>query len=71
MKIDVYKVDSGIPVPAKGVPLNQLEVGESFVVPIDKRRSVATVASRVKRETGKKFTIRKIDNDNVRVWRTE
>lgn len=68
-QIGVYQIDSGVPVPGTKAPLDQLKVGESFVIPIDRRRSVATVASRMKHETGKSFTIRKIDDENIRIWR--
>lgn len=73
MKIPVYTIDTGVPVKDRNTspPLMQLEVGQSVLFPLQKRMSVQTTASKIKKETGKKFVIRKMDDDNARVWRTE
>lgn len=73
MKIDVYKVDNSVPVPSDGdkIPIHLLEVGESFLFPIDERPRVQSLASQVKKRTGKNFTVRKQDELVGRVWRTE
>lgn len=72
--IPIYQVDSGVPIPQERLeqlPLEKLEVGESFLFPLAKRRSVQTVASRMKKEKGKEFTVRKMDENNARIWRTK
>lgn len=72
--IPVYQIDSGVPIPEEKytrVPLEQLEVSDSIQFPISKRRSVASLASRLKKETGKEFTVKKMDERNCRIWRTK
>lgn len=71
---------SVVPVDSKKVPIPQqllkypfatMKVGDSFTVSIKDRKNVSARASRVGAETGKKFTVRKIDENTLRVWRTE
>lgn len=71
-----YEVKKGIPVekPAGGrsarmYPFPIMEVGDSFDVPIDQRVNVATKASKQKRKYGREFTVKKINETTVRVWR--
>ena len=67
-KVPVVTIDTGVPIPEKvSYPLKDLEVGESFVFPANKRSSVSARASRI---TGKEFTIKKQDEATCRVWRT-
>jgi hypothetical protein len=47
--------------------LRQLEVGDSFAVPIG-RAALAAHARRVAKETGRKFIVRD-EEGNSRVWR--
>lgn len=71
--IPVYQIDSGVPIPQGSfgrIPIADLEIGDSFLFPIEKRRSVQTIASRVKKDTGRDFTIKKMDDNTCRVWRT-
>lgn len=71
-KIEVYQIDNGVPVPGTALPpIRQLGVGESILFTLDKRNSVQSFASRLKRETGWKFKIQKQDENNARVWRVE
>ena len=72
-RIDVIQIDTSVPVPAyRGkYPLDSMEVGESFVVQEQARRSVASLASALKRTSTKEFTIRKQADGNVRVWRVK
>jgi hypothetical protein len=72
-KIPVYSIDTGVPVPETygSFPLAQLKVGESILFPLEKRRSVATLASKLKKDEGKVYTIKKMDDNNARVWRVE
>lgn len=70
------KVDKNVPVPtdraAYGeIPIKDLEVGESIVFPATRRSGVQSNASRVKKATGKEFTIRKVNPTDCRIWRTK
>lgn len=72
MPIEVYTIDSNVPIPTSALPpIGMLEVGDSILFSASKRRSVATTASRLKKEQGKRFKINKQDADTVRIWRTE
>lgn len=71
-KIPVITIDTGVPIPDTGsYPFSRLEVGHSFVAPIDMRTNISSAATQYGKRTGTKFTIRKIDKDNIRVWRSE
>lgn len=76
-KATVFTIDTGVPVPAKEpstreqVPVHQLDVGESILFPLELRRAVSSIASRLKESDGKKFTIRKEGAANARIWRVE
>ena len=67
--IEVYQIDNAIPVPGDGLPINQLEVGESFVFPIEKRSQIQVAASTLKRRQGKVFVVRKQNEEFARIWR--
>ena len=70
MNIPVTQIDKGVPAPLGAkYPVNQLEVGESFVFPLTARQTVSPLASKIKKLTGKTFTIRKFDDGNARIWR--
>lgn len=71
-KIRVATIDSGIPIPDKYSftdLIGRLEVGESFQFNSKNRRSVASIASKIAKEQGRQFTVRKVDENNTRVWR--
>lgn len=76
-KIPVYSIDSGVPVPESAtptrqqIPIHMLEVGDSILFPASKRAVVAPFASRLKKTEGKVFVIKKMDEDNVRIWRVK
>lgn len=72
-KIDVVTIDSGIPIPSsrEKYPLSELKVGESFSFRTEKRASVQSAASLMKRTTAKEFRIRKIEDGICRVWRVK
>lgn len=69
--------EKNIPVPnsvvSKKYHFEKMQVGDSISVPADKR--YRQVLSRLVSDYGNrhkmKFTIRKIDDQSVRVWRTE
>lgn len=70
------KVDKGIPIPNRGgrrddeFPWLQLHVGDSFAVPWNERHRIANTYD-VGRRHGRTFTVRKMPDNTVRVWRTE
>lgn len=69
------EIEKNIPIPrshAEGVkyPFPQMEIGDSFVVPIDRRVAVCMACLRYKEKHGKQFTTRKTeDGKSIRVWR--
>lgn len=70
-KIQVYEVQDDVPVPIDILRvLREMEKGQSFTFPPERRRTVATYASKVRKETGHKFVLRVEDNIG-RVWRAE
>jgi hypothetical protein len=69
--IDVVQIDTGIPIPTSKYPLRSLNVGESFLVPLENRNSVQAQVSRLKATTDREFVVRKMDEETVRVWRTK
>lgn len=69
------ELEKGIPVPEKAYAksgllqtLKVMEIGDSFVWPKAKRGGLPTYFRQIHNA---KFTSRTIDNDSVRVWRTE
>lgn len=65
------KIDSNVPLPeSRGTyPLDQLEVGDSFSVPVEKTQSLrSTVYLFNKTHPDKKFTV-KSKGGETRVWR--
>lgn len=69
----MFTIEKGIPIcrssyhSGTSEALRKLEVGDSFLYPIKKRYSIDTIARRL----GIAITIRKIDKDTVRIWRTQ
>lgn len=71
-----YELEVGVPEPEERTqhnkyPIRRMQVGESFKVPMEKRGSISATATRIAKVTGKRFTVRKVDQDTVRVWRIE
>lgn len=63
------KVEKGIPIPAR-YPFNQMEVGDSFVVPMEiTRYAVSTAAHRYGHKNNMKFTVRLTNKRILRCWR--
>jgi len=68
----MYKIENNIPLPnrAKFEFLNELEVGQSFVAPINgsagKTQNLWQSRFRIR---NMKATTQKIDENNIRVWR--
>jgi len=71
----MIKIDKHVPMPTRAkkvrvekyAVLRQLEVGDSFAVPIGKA-ALSAHARRVAKETGRKFIVRD-EEGNSRVWR--
>lgn len=73
MDIGVASIDTGVPIPERVSLLNimrGLKPGESFVFPLNKRSQVQTYASKLKRELGQSYTVRK-QGEVCRVWRND
>lgn len=70
--IEVYQVDSAVPLPdgKQPLPLRQLNIGESFVFPIERRASISSMATIFGKKTDRKFTIRKEGDNLCRIWRS-
>lgn len=70
-------MDKNIPIPEPRLnvldkyELRSLEPGDSILVPLEVRRQVQIALSRYKARSGRVFTIRKVDDNNARVWRIE
>lgn len=67
-----YEMETGVEVPVGrlgSIPLQQMEVGGSFVFPKGKRQSVSAKASKLKKARGMEYTVRTLDEKNCRVWR--
>jgi hypothetical protein len=63
------RIDKNIPLP-KRFPFDRMEVGDSFAVPPDVKRSTISVAAkRFGVESGWKFTVRQMPNRSLRCWR--
>jgi hypothetical protein len=65
-----YTIETGVSLPKLGLktriyPWNEMEVGDSFVAPISVRRFATLAGQRI----GMKFSCRKINEDEVRIWR--
>ena len=70
------KIDKDVPIPEWGkvkltYPFNEMEVGDSFVVPKEKGSSMRNCAFHYQRKHGHKYlTRRNRTGTHVRVWRT-
>lgn len=63
------KVEPGISIP-KNYPFEQMNVGDSFAVPPEDRRSKVNVAAkRYGDKHGMKFTVRLMPDRTLRCWR--
>lgn len=73
----MYKIQKNIPIPAKKpqgrkqvYPFARMEVGDSFVVPLSKSKSLASSINKYAKSLGMKFT-RRVLGKEVRVWRIQ
>lgn len=70
-------MDKNIPIPEprksvlKEYKIDLLEVGESVLVPVKERKRLQPAVSQQKTKHDKSYTVRKVDDNNMRVWRTK
>lgn len=70
-----FTIERGLPLPSGPVrnkyPLADMEVGDSFAASAGERSRIsAAVSGWAKRATGaKRFTVRAINRDTIRIWR--
>lgn len=62
-------IEKGVPLP-KRFPFADMEVGDSFAIPAETRRSAVNVAAkRFGVKHGMKFTVRLMPDRSLRCWR--
>lgn len=70
-------MDKNIPMPEprssilEEFNIKELEVGDSILLATELRSRVQTALSRYKSRSGRAFTVRKVDDTNIRVWRIQ
>lgn len=69
-----FRVEQGVEIPVQRagvIPVSTMEVGQSIRFPIERRVAVQSYASRLKKATGKTYTIKKLDSEYCRIWRVK
>lgn len=68
-----FEIDKGIPVKVSSskYPLEEMEVGDSFLAPKNQRPSISTRMTMLKKTMGREYTSRTVSEDEVRVWRVK
>lgn len=73
MEEAMFLIEEDVPMPEKNplskAQLMKMEVGQSIAFPKKYRGPMQTKATRLKQE-GREFTIRVVDADTCRIWRT-
>lgn len=68
----MFEIDKNLPLPKERVrgnyPYKEMEVGDSFHVPLGKMQVILNANYRASKQLGWKFIARK-DDKGVRVWR--
>lgn len=66
-----YKVESNVPSPFRGLykVVRDMDVDESITFPRQRRPVMATYASRLKKDSGKVYTLSNVDEETSRIWR--
>ena len=71
----MYAIEKDVPIsstvgrPPK-YPLRAMQPGDSFFVPLGDRKSISVSVSRIAKETGAIYRVRRVDG-GVRVWRVK
>lgn len=64
-----FKIEKNVPQPSRSkYPFMDMEIGDSFLVPVGKGPTLRSMGSRLGKETGRRFTVR-VMGDGARVWR--
>lgn len=69
------EIEKNIPIPRPNAergkyPFHKMEIGDSFVVPIDSRGAVVAAGNCYKKKHGMRFTTRRTEcGQFVRIWR--
>lgn len=77
MSEEPYKIDKGIPLlpvlkRTLAFPLDKMDINDSFVMPLSKRNNLTSAITQRRRSNlPGKFVTRKINDTEIRVWRTE
>lgn len=75
----MYKIQKNIPIPTKDArgrkklyPFDDMEVGDSFAVPLIKKRSISCAVSQEhkKHQGERRFSVRVLKNE-IRIWRVQ
>ena len=72
--INPFQVEDGVELPEKGTKplaypaLYTMEVGQSFVRPLDEYKKLHSASQGCRKKTGKRFAMRNMYG-NVRIWR--
>lgn len=72
----MYEIEKGVPLPSKEFPLADMEIGDSFFVPVSDARDKLKKECRVRniipeyKKQGRKFTVRTVAG-GFRCWRIE
>ena len=71
--VEKPKIEHDIPLPDKTARtlISQLRPGESVLLNLADRPYVQSNASRRKRKFGEEYTVRKINEAQIRVWRVK
>lgn len=72
-----YKIEKNVPMVVlrkpgfSKYPFAQMQIGDSFVAPLEERRRISSAATHYGKNHNSKFHIRKITEKQIRIWRTE
>lgn len=67
--LNQLRIEKGVPMPIK-YPFKDMQVGDSFAVPPDiKRSAVSVAATRYGTKLGRQFAVRLMPDRTLRCWR--
>jgi len=70
----VIETDVGVPIPVRrGLArvLKEMNVGDSFVFPMEQRNATQTVTSHLKKEGFGEYMVKKVSDTECRVWKVK
>lgn len=65
------EIDKDIPIPKNKYPFREIEVGESFSVDNAIEPTLRSLASYYKKRYGFNYTVKRVSETQMRVWRTK